>query len=174
MISTEPGKARLTSTCHGVSCSDLIGFHLGHDEGAVTLTGNRAIDQFLGTAFTVIPRRVNQSHPERKRPVRNDSSSSAARCLPCPTCPEALTDRRDNNAVAKLDGPRCAACGADGSRAASRANAPDKVTDEPSATQRSLNSRRLSNLVSQLLFYDNVSSDCVLDLKIDPAEFHSG
>src|ERR1700739_2465102 len=34
--------------------------------------------------------------------------------------------------------------------AASRANAPDKVTNEPSATQRSLNSRRLSNLVSLL------------------------
>src|SRR5258705_13662431 len=34
--------------------------------------------------------------------------------------------------------------------AASRANAPDKVTNELSATQRSLNSRRLSNLVSLL------------------------
>src|SRR6516225_8597003 len=34
--------------------------------------------------------------------------------------------------------------------AASRAGAPDKVTNEPSATQRSLNSRRLSNLVSLL------------------------
>src|SRR6516225_7697926 len=34
--------------------------------------------------------------------------------------------------------------------AASRANAPDKVTNEPSATQRSLNSRRLSDRVSLL------------------------
>src|SRR5262249_43833572 len=34
--------------------------------------------------------------------------------------------------------------------AASRANAPDKVTNELSATQRSLNSRRLSNLVPLL------------------------
>jgi hypothetical protein len=49
--------------------------------------------------------------------------------------------------------------------AASRANAPDKVTNEPSATQRSLNSRRLSNLVS--LLFTTMSSDCVLDLKID-------
>jgi hypothetical protein len=34
--------ARLTSTCHCVS-SDLIGFHFGHYEDAVTLTGNRAL-----------------------------------------------------------------------------------------------------------------------------------
>src|SRR6516225_8732454 len=32
--------------------------------------------------------------------------------------------------------------------AASSADAPDKVSNEPSATQRSLNSRRLSNLVA--------------------------
>src|SRR5690242_5901061 len=32
--------------------------------------------------------------------------------------------------------------------AASRADAPDKATNEPSATQRSLNTRRLSHLVS--------------------------
>src|SRR4029077_6432963 len=50
MISTEPGKARLTSTCHGVS-SDVIFGHLGHYEGAVTVAGNRAVNQFFGTAF---------------------------------------------------------------------------------------------------------------------------
>jgi hypothetical protein len=65
MVSTEPGKARPTSTCHAIS-SNLIGFHLGHYEGAVTLTGNHALNQFFGTAFTVIPRCVNQRHPERK------------------------------------------------------------------------------------------------------------
>ena len=65
MISTEPAKARLTSTRHGIS-GDVIGFHLGHYEGTVTLAGNHALNQFFGTAFTVIARCVNQRHPERK------------------------------------------------------------------------------------------------------------
>src|SRR5215472_15017279 len=55
--------------------------------------------------------------------------------------------------------------------AASRANAPDKVTNEPSATQRPLNSRRLSNLVS-LLFMTR-PFDCMPDSEDRPAVFHS-
>src|SRR6516164_1448139 len=41
MISTEPGEACLTSACHSIS-RGVTGFHLGHDEGAVTLAGNHA------------------------------------------------------------------------------------------------------------------------------------
>src|ERR1700739_3800152 len=65
----------------------------------------------------------------------------------------------------------CAAPVAATAVAASRANAPDKVTNELSATQRSLNSRRLSNLVS-LLF-----TTLFLRLRVRSehrsAEFHS-
>src|SRR4029077_4325511 len=106
MINTEPGKARLTSTCHCVS-SDVIGFHLGHYEGAVTLAGNHALNQFFGTAFTVIPRCVNQRHPS-ERPVRNASSSSDCRMSSLPDTRRALADRRDNGRVAKLNSLGCA------------------------------------------------------------------
>src|SRR6516165_8944055 len=51
IINTEPRKARLASTRHGVS-RDLICFYFGHQEGAVTLTGNYALDQLFGTAST--------------------------------------------------------------------------------------------------------------------------
>src|SRR6516162_5558998 len=67
MINTESGKARLARTRHGIS-TDVIGFHLGDDEGAVTLAGNHALNQFFGTAFTVISRCVNQRHPPTKGP----------------------------------------------------------------------------------------------------------
>src|ERR1700747_846733 len=113
MISTEPGEAPLTRTCHGIS-SDIIGFHLGHYEGAVTLASNHKLNQFFGTAFTIIPRCVNQRHPERKaRAYRLFFVSCRMSSLA--DIPRALTDRRDNGAVPKLDGPRCARCG-DGSR----------------------------------------------------------
>jgi hypothetical protein len=65
MIGAETAKARFTSTCHRPS-SDVISFHLGHYEGAVALSGNHALNQFFGTAFTVIPRCVDQRHPQRK------------------------------------------------------------------------------------------------------------
>ena len=56
--------------------------------------------------------------------------------------PRPLTDRRD---IAKLNGPVEATA-----FAPSKANAPDKVTNELNATQRSLNSRRLSDRVPLL------------------------
>src|SRR6266436_7827423 len=55
--------------------------------------------------------------------------------------------------------------------AASRANAPDKVTNELSATQRSLNSRRLSNLVS--LFFTTLFLQPRARSEDRSAEFHS-
>src|SRR5215471_21329907 len=113
MISTEPGEACLASTCHGIS-RGLIGLYLGDHKGAVTLAGNHALDQFLGTASAVIPRCVNQPHPERKaRAQRFFFASCRMSCLP--NMPRALPDRRDTAAVTKLDGPLYARCG-DGSR----------------------------------------------------------
>jgi hypothetical protein len=53
MISAETGEASATSARHAIS-GHLIGFHLGDHEGTVTLTGDRAANQFLGTAVTVI------------------------------------------------------------------------------------------------------------------------
>jgi hypothetical protein len=53
MIGAQTGEATLTSTHHAIS-GHLIGFHLGDQEGTVTLTGDRVANQFLGTAVTVI------------------------------------------------------------------------------------------------------------------------
>ena len=106
MISTEPGKASLTSTNHGVS-GGVARFHLRYYEGAVTLAGNHALDQFFGTAFTVIPRCVNKLHPERKARAQRFFFVGCRTSSPT-NIRRALTDRRDNGAVAKLDGPRCA------------------------------------------------------------------
>src|SRR6516164_6611722 len=106
IIGAETAKARFTSTCHGPS-SDVIGFYLGDHEGAVTLAGNHALNQFFGTAFTVIPRCVNQSHPERKTRAQR-FFFVGCRMSSLADMPRALTDRRDSGAVAKLDGARCA------------------------------------------------------------------
>src|SRR5262249_2913204 len=82
-----------------------------------------------------------------ERPVRNASSSSAAECFPCPRCQEpwpiagTLVPSR-NLTVWAVDTTAVAA---------SRVNAPDKATNEPSATQSPLNSRRFNNL-APLLF----------------------
>src|SRR5215469_11854751 len=96
-----------------------------------------------------------------ERPVRNASSSSAAGRLPRPIFAEpwpiAGTMVPSRNLTVRAVPVEATAA------APSRANAPDKVTNELSATQRSLNSRRLSDRVPLLLF---CSFDCVLDLKI--------
>src|SRR6516225_3940393 len=94
MINTEPGKARLASTSHGVA-GDVICFHFKYYIGTLTLAGNHALNQFFGTALTTIPRCVNERHPQRKaRPQRFFFVSCGMSSLP--DMPRALTDRRDD------------------------------------------------------------------------------
>src|SRR5262249_51386338 len=82
-------------------------------------------------------------------PVRNASCSSAAGCLPCPICQEpwpiAGTMVPSRNLTVWAVPFEATAV------AASSANAPDKATNEPSAPQSPLNSRRFNNL-APLLF----------------------
>src|SRR6185437_1398242 len=113
MISPEPAKARLTSTRHGIS-SSVFGFYLGHHEGTVTLASNHALDQFFGTAHTVIARRVNERHAERKARAQR-FFLVACRTSSLPDMPGALPDGGDADAVTKLDRARYARSGA-GSR----------------------------------------------------------
>src|SRR5215469_7172165 len=77
-----------------------------------------------------------------ERPVRNASSSSAAGCLPCPIRAEpwpiaATIVPSRNLTVWAVEATAVAA---------SRANAPDDATNEHSAPQSPLNSRRFSAL----------------------------
>src|SRR5262249_600642 len=79
-----------------------------------------------------------------ERPVRNASSSSAAGCLPCPIraepWPIAGTTVASRNLTVWTVPFKATAV------AASRANAPDDATNEHSAPQSPLNSRRFSAL----------------------------
>ena len=138
MISTETGEARLASARDAVS-RHMIGPHLGDQEYAVALTSDRAADQFLGAV--------------RLPPCRSASSRAKGRCAAL--LPQQLEDVfpfRDPQSPGRAPGRLCrretlpyAAPVEAAPVAASRADAPDGVTNEPSATQSPLNSRRFSN-----------------------------
>src|SRR6516162_1513767 len=80
-----------------------------------------------------------------ERPVRSASSSSAAGCFPCPRCqepwPNAGTTAPVGNFTVRLARLEAA------SLAGSTADAYDDATQEPSATQSPLNSRRFTNRI---------------------------
>src|SRR5262249_56315310 len=80
---------------------------------------------------------------------RDASSCSGGGCLPCPIraepWPNAGTTVPSRNLTVRLVPVDSAPV------AASRADAPDEVTNELSATQSPLNSRRFSSLVSLLV-----------------------
>ena len=145
MISAETGEARLASTRDAVS-RHVIGPHFGDQEYAVALTGNHAADQFLGAAIAVNLRRVNQRHSERKTRAQrfflNGFRMSSLR-----ETRRALTERRDDGAVVELYRAPCTVRSrASSGRSTSVAIiAPTEGSDEPSAAQSPLNSRRFSN-----------------------------
>ena len=80
-----------------------------------------------------------------ERPVRSASSSSAAGCLPCPRCqepwPNAGTTAPVGNFTVRLAPLEAAPL------AGWTADASDDTTQEPSATQSPLNSRRFTNRI---------------------------
>jgi len=103
MISAETGKACFTSLCHGIS-GHLIDFHLGDYEGTVSLTGNHPANQLFGQALAVIPRCVDQRHPEEKAGTER-VDFFGCRMSSLTDMPRVLPDRRDDGAVAELDRP---------------------------------------------------------------------
>ena len=127
--------------CPSASC-----VHFGDQKYAIALTGDHAADQLLGAAVAIHFRRVDQRHPERKAgaqrfflnrlpdvfPVRGarDPWPSAGTTVPS----RSFTVRPARGEVAPV--------------AASSADAPEGATNEPSATQSPLNSRRFSKLIS--------------------------
>jgi hypothetical protein len=58
ILGAETGEARFTSARHAIA-AHLVCFHFGDHKYAVTLTGNNATDQFLGTSVAVIPGRID-------------------------------------------------------------------------------------------------------------------
>src|SRR5215472_8043633 len=99
VFSPETAKARLASAHNGISGRHVI--HFGDQEYAVALAGNRAADQFLGAAVAVPLRRVNQRHTEGK-PCAQPFFLKSRRMSPLAEMPRALTDCRNDGAVAKF------------------------------------------------------------------------
>src|SRR5262245_9546749 len=102
MVSTKAFEARLASARDAVS-RYVVRPHLGNQEHAIALTGDRAANEFLGA---VNFRRVDHCHPEGKAgayrllflSLRASSLSETRRALP---------QGRDDNAVAKLHRTLC-------------------------------------------------------------------
>jgi hypothetical protein len=96
IICAETNKARLASAGNAVTLH-LISFHFGDQEYAVTLSGNRATDQFLGETITVIPGGVDQLQAKRNTQAKR-FLFDCSWMPPLAEMPSALTDRRDNGA----------------------------------------------------------------------------
>jgi hypothetical protein len=102
MVSTEAFEACLASTRNTVS-RHMIGRDLGDQENAITLTGDRSADKFLGAIHFC---RVDRRHSEREASayrlffidLRTFSLSETRR---------ALAQGRDDSAVTKLDRAPC-------------------------------------------------------------------
>jgi hypothetical protein len=100
IASTETAKTCLASTrdiCRAI--------YLGHQEYAVTLTGNRATDQFLGTAVGVPLRRINQRHAEGKTCAQR-FFLNGLRMSSLSKMPRTLPERRDNDPILEFHGSR--------------------------------------------------------------------
>jgi hypothetical protein len=102
MISTEALEARLASAQDSVS-RDMSGPHLGDQEDAIALTGDRAADEFLGAVHF---RRVDQRHAERQASAHG-FFFIGLRMFPLSQTRRALAQCRDDRAVAKLYRARC-------------------------------------------------------------------
>src|SRR6266436_3367524 len=135
VISPEASEARLTGPRDAVS-RHMARPHLGDQEHAIARPMNSSEPYISAVSISVIP---------SERPVRSASSSSATGCLPFPRpaepWPSAGTMVPSRNLTVRPAPVEAAPV------AASRANAPDEVTNEPSAAQSPLNSRRFSSLV---------------------------
>src|ERR1700674_733082 len=100
MLAAETSEARRASTRDAVA-RHLIALHLGDQEYAVALTGNRVTKELLGAAVAVVSRRIDQRHAERNACAQRLFLDSWR--MPCLTeVPAALTERRDGRAVWKL------------------------------------------------------------------------
>src|SRR5215831_18946927 len=104
IIRAETGKARLACARDAVSRHMSLP-HLGDEEHAIALTGNRTANKFLGP---VQLRRVDQRHPEGKARAQR-FFLSGLRVSPLSKTPRPLTESRDDGAIAKLDCP-CRGC----------------------------------------------------------------
>jgi hypothetical protein len=96
-VGAEARETGLASTRHSIS-RYFLGFQFGDQEYTVTLAHNRATNQFLGASVAVIPRRINQTHPERyacSQRYRDPSVNAAFGRLPCL---DSRLQRRDGNA----------------------------------------------------------------------------
>jgi hypothetical protein len=105
IVSAETGEARLASARDAIS-GHVIGLHLGDQEYAVTLTGNYVANQFLGTAFAVTFRRVDQRHAKRNACAQCFFFNSC-RTFSLPNMPGALTEDGNNGAIVKFYRPSC-------------------------------------------------------------------
>src|ERR1700686_986148 len=100
ILAAETGEARRAST-RDATGRHFIALHLGDQEYAVALTGNRVTKELLGAAVAVVSRRIDQRHAERNACAQRLFLDSWR--MPCLTeVPAALTERRDGRAVWKL------------------------------------------------------------------------
>ena len=102
-VGAEARKTGHASTRHPLS-RHFMGFHFGDQEYTITLASNRATYQFLGAPVAVIPRCINQTHPERYACAQR-FFLGRFRMPPLAQTGRTLTDHRDNGAVPQL---RCA------------------------------------------------------------------
>jgi len=100
IVGAETGEARLTGTRDAIA-SHVIGLNLGDQEYVVTLTGNHVANQFLGTAFAVTFRRVDQRHAKRNTCAQCFFFNSF-RTSSLPNMPGALTEDGNNGVIVKF------------------------------------------------------------------------
>jgi hypothetical protein len=99
-VGTEARETGLTSTRHPIS-RYFVGFHFGDEEHTVALSRNGVTNQLLGAPVAVIPRCINQTHPERYACAQRFFLSRFGMSSLPQTC-RALTNRRDNHAAPEL------------------------------------------------------------------------
>src|SRR6185437_6750222 len=99
MVGAQAPEARLAGTCDALS-RDFVGLDLGNQVDAITLSGNRFVDEFLGAAAAVIARGIDQRHAERNARAQR-LLLNLSRMPSLTEMPATLAERRDGNAVRK-------------------------------------------------------------------------
>jgi hypothetical protein len=119
MVSAETREACVTSTGDAVS-GHVTGLHLGDQEDTIPLTGHHMTQELLGAATSVISRRIDQRHAERKA-CSHGFFLDRYGPSPLSQVPGALTDRGDSSSIWKFYGPPrglgCRVCGCENPRA---------------------------------------------------------